>query len=188
MQLIRISINVHKGNTNRKLISRIYSSLQLERGLSTMYIKSRWEKEANIKLTEGEWLNICRTQSTTSSSDLWRNSPGIHLFITSKIKKSHSNKPEYGQCWMCGNMSAGHFLTFWECPYISSYWVDVVTEIRLITSSETDFNFSVMYLGNVPTALTKQDRYLLQILLAGGKKAINRKWLSKESPTIPEWI
>lgn len=45
-----------------------------------------------------------------------------------------------------------------------------------------------MYLGNVPTELTKQDRYLLQILLAGSKKAITSKWQSEESPTIPEWI
>lgn len=32
--------------------------LQMERGLSTMYVKSKWEKEANTKLTEDDWLNI----------------------------------------------------------------------------------------------------------------------------------
>lgn len=44
----------------------------LERALSTMYVTSRWETEGNIQLTEDDWLNMCRTQSTTSSSDLWR--------------------------------------------------------------------------------------------------------------------
>ena len=89
---------------------------------------------------------------------------------------------------MCGNMSAGHFHIFWECPNISFYWTDIVKEIRSISSSELIFNFIVIYLGNVPTGLNKKDRYLFQILLVAGKKTITRKWLSKESPTILEWI
>ena len=60
MNLIDIFVNTYKGNSSRKLISRFYSALQEDRGLSTMYIKSRWEKDANIQLTEDDWLNICR--------------------------------------------------------------------------------------------------------------------------------
>lgn len=70
--LLRIFTNACKDNSKRKLISRIYSALQLNRGLSTTYIKARQEKEVNVQLSEHDWLNICRTQSTTSSSDLWR--------------------------------------------------------------------------------------------------------------------
>jgi len=88
----------------------------------------------------------------------------------------------------CGNMSAGHYHIFWECPVISLYWVEVATAIKSIIGSELEFNFTVMYLGNLPTGLRKADRYLLQILLAGSKKTITRKWLSKECPTIAEWI
>lgn len=58
---------------------------------------------------------------------------------------------------------------------------------RHLMCLQLDFNFSVMYLGNVQTGLTKQDRCLLQILLAGSTKVITRKWLSKESPTTSEW-
>lgn len=85
-------------------------------------------------------------------------------------------------------MSAGHFHIFWECPIISLYWIEVVKAIKSIIGSELESNFSVIYLGNLPTGLRKVDRYLLQILLAGSKKAITRKWLSKDSPTIAEWI
>ena len=96
MHLIKIFIDAFKGNSNRKLISKIYPSLQLEMGLSTLYVKTRWEKEANIALTEDDWLNICRTMCTTSSSDLWREYTWKNLlrfFITPKIKKSQSNNP-----------------------------------------------------------------------------------------------
>ena len=100
----------------------------------------------------------------------------LRFFITPKMKKSLSNNPEQGQCWrMCGNMSAGHFHIVWECPNISSYWMDIVKEIRSIISSELDFNFTVIYLGNVSPELIKQDRYLLQILLAASKKTITSK-------------
>lgn len=52
----------------------------------------------------------------------------------------------------------------------------MVTEIRSIISSERDFNFSVMNLGNL-------------ILLAGSKnKAIIRNRLNKESAIISNWI
>lgn len=44
--LIRIFIDAYKGNINRKLISRLYLCLQLDRGLSTMYIKKRWGKRS----------------------------------------------------------------------------------------------------------------------------------------------
>lgn len=37
-----------------------------------MCVKTGWEKDANVKLTEEEWLNLCKTQSTTSSAHLWR--------------------------------------------------------------------------------------------------------------------
>ena len=46
MNLIEIFVNTYKGNLKRKLISRIYSALQEDRGLSTMYIKSRWGKRS----------------------------------------------------------------------------------------------------------------------------------------------
>uniref|UniRef100_A0A3B1IMJ8 Reverse transcriptase domain-containing protein n=1 Tax=Astyanax mexicanus TaxID=7994 RepID=A0A3B1IMJ8_ASTMX len=192
LTLIKIFTDSYKGNTNRGLISRIYSSLQLEKGFSTMYVKSRWEKEANVMLTEDDWTNICRTLSTTSSSSLWREFTWkniLRFFITPNIKKVQSNNPAHGQCWrICGNMSAGPFHIFWDCPNISEYWVDVVKEIRSILNYDLDFNFSVIYLGNVPAELRNSDRYLLQILLAGSKKAITKKWLSKESPTLSDWV
>ena len=99
MNLIKIFVNTYKGNLSRKLISRIYSALQEDRGHSTMHITSRWEKEANIQLTEEDWLNIFRTFSTTSSSDLWREftwKSTVRSFITPKTKSLQTNNPDQG--------------------------------------------------------------------------------------------
>lgn len=160
MSLIGI-LKMYKGKTNRKLISRIYSALRMDRGLSSMYIKSKWEKEANMQLTEDDWLNICRTSCTTSSSDLWgefTQKNVVRYFITPKMRSFQSNNLEHGQCGRgCGNTSAGHFHIFWKCFNISPYWQDVVTAIRSILKLQLDLSFNIIYLGNIPTELNKPD-------------------------------
>lgn len=46
-------------------------------------------------------------------------------------------------------------------------------------------NFKFMHLGDLEgLECTKQDRYLLTVLLVGCKKTLTRKWLKKDKPTI----
>lgn len=54
-----------------------------------------------------------------------------------------------------------------------------IVKIGLITSLDSHGNFSVIYLENVSS---------LQIFLSGNKKAIRRKWLNKEHPSVSDWI
>lgn len=61
--LINILIDAYKSKLNRKLIAGIYSCLQSHNGTSTLYIKSKWEKESKITISEEDWLNICETPS-----------------------------------------------------------------------------------------------------------------------------
>ena len=42
---------------------------------------------------------------------------------------------------------------------------------------EIEYNFTDIYLGNIPGDLSTPDKYLLKILLVAGKKAITKKWL-----------
>jgi len=84
-----LSVGAYKGNTQNKLVSRIYSCLQSAKNHSTLYVKAKWEIEANITITEEEWSNICKIQSTTSSSGLWREFSWkniIRFFSNSKNK------------------------------------------------------------------------------------------------------
>jgi len=50
-------------------------------------------------------------------------------------------------------------------------------------------NFKIMYLGDLNgLKYTKRDKYLFGVLLVGGKKALTRKWLKRDKPTINEWM
>lgn len=75
---------------------------------------------------------------------------------SSQKSKYHFFFPNKKVKLMFGNMSAGHFHIFWEC-FFFFYWVEVVTKIRSIISSELDFDFSVIYLGKLGTGLNKQE-------------------------------
>lgn len=91
-------------------------------------------------------------------------------------------------CWRnCGELSAGHFHIFWHCSKIAPFWTIITREIKTITGLNLSNDFPTIYLGNLPQELTKADRYLVSILLAGAKKAITRKWLCEDVPSLKDW-
>ena len=189
--LINIVIDAYKGKIHKKVVSKIYLCLQTHKRMSTSYIKCKWEGEANITLTEDEWLNICELNSTTTSSGKWREFAWKNVtrfFITPRRKYLQSGRDESGHCWRhCNNVMADHTHIFWCCPAIQCYWIGVAEEINLILGFDIEYNFQTIYLCNLPNDLTSQDKYLLKILLAAGKKPITRKWLNREPPTVGEW-
>lgn len=169
INMINIFIDAYKGGTHKKLISRIYSSIQSSKNHSTLYVKDKWEKEANIILSDDEWLNICKTQYTTTSSGQWREFSWkniIRFFITPKRKYLQNGKPESTFCWrQCNASMADYFHIFWKCPTIQPFWLEIVNEIKLVLGFETEYSFSTIYLGNIATNLNTQDKYLLNVLL-----------------------
>lgn len=190
--LVKHFLDSCKSSITKKQISRIYTSLQTTKNISTLYIKKAWEKEAGVIISEDDWLNICKTVITTSSSGLWKEfmwKNAVRFFITPYIKSKQHKDPDKAQCWRnCGDLTAGHFHIFWNCAKIVPYWTSVIKEIKKIIGFELINNFTTIYLGNLPPELTKSDKYLLSILLAGAKKAITRKWLCEDIPSIKDWI
>lgn len=69
VSLINVCTDAYMNNAQSKLVSRLYLSIQSTTNHSTLYIKTKQEKDANMNITEEEWLNICKIQSTTSSPD-----------------------------------------------------------------------------------------------------------------------
>lgn len=57
---MNIFTDAYKGITHNKPVSRIYLSIHSSKNHSTLYIKEKWEKEANITLTEDDWVKMCK--------------------------------------------------------------------------------------------------------------------------------
>lgn len=136
-------------------------------------------------------MEICETQATTANSRSlrefgWKNV--VRFFITPKIAALQSGAQSRGSCWRkCGTSMANHFHVFWACPKIQSYWGEMANEINKIMGMELDYSFVTLYLGKISETLLHKDKYLLKILLASSRKAITRKWLQVDPPTLAQW-
>lgn len=70
---------------------------------------------------------------------------------------------------------------------LKSFWQGVHHIVSEFLQYNFNFTCLSFYLGNIDTELPKKDRYLLKIFMAASKKAITRRWLNTEPPTVNQW-
>ena len=103
-------------STPSKIVSKLYSSLQKCNGRNSLYIKSKWEQELKVILSENDWLSMCSTQQSSISSRGcrefgWKNL--IRFFITPHIK---TKQIQQRKCWRgCDHVIANHSQIFCTC-------------------------------------------------------------------------
>lgn len=66
--LIQIFHDAYKKKDPKKLVSKIYGSIQASKNHSTLYIKQNWERESGSQISEDSWLGICESQATSANS------------------------------------------------------------------------------------------------------------------------
>ena len=137
-------------------------------------------------ISEEEWTTIWVYQWKCTSSQNWREFSWrslIRYFITPSWKSHYDgNSPA---CWRnCGNLNAHHYHVFWDCPVIQDYWREIHVALQDIFRCHVPLESKTLFFGLMPQEWLKRDKYLLNILLVAGKKALTRKWLSQDSPTL----
>ncbi len=166
------------------------------RGYSTNYTKAKWEKELGIVIASAEWTNIINTQITTTTSQLWRDfswkSCNRYLIAPKQKFKQTGEQPKSWR-W-CDKCVADHTHMFWGCPVLKPFRRGVHSYRQrssdVLSEMEYDIEFTCLsfYLGNMDLNLTKSDRYLLKIHMSASKKAITRRRLCRDHPTIDQWV
>ena len=123
-EIIEIFTATYESKLGTKLISRLYKAVEDLKGTDTVYIKERWERDANIVISVDEWEEINEQQWRTTCSLSWREHGWkniIRFFRTPAQSKYHDTK-----CWrLCGAEKADHFHVFWSCPSIRTYWQEL---------------------------------------------------------------
>uniref|UniRef100_A0A669ELI9 Reverse transcriptase domain-containing protein n=1 Tax=Oreochromis niloticus TaxID=8128 RepID=A0A669ELI9_ORENI len=184
--IVNIFTDAYDSGSNRALISKLYKCMTKLKGVSTIYIKQKWEKEMDIVITEDGWACIWETQFATTNSNMWREfcwKNIIRFFITPKQKSKFSATPAF--CWRnCGEDMADCGHIFWSCPLIRPFWTEIVKIITEVLGFHVSCTFTSLYLGYFTDDLVADDVYLLRILLASAKKAITKRWLCKDPPTV----
>ena len=133
---------------------------------------------------------MCVSAFATSSSMYWREfcwKNLVRFFVTPKMKTYLG--PSAHTCWRnCGNDAANHHHVFWSCPKIQAFWEDIQRTIQHILGLQIPPTCTTLYLGNLSDEITQSDKYLLRILTTAAKKAITRKWLQADPPTLSNWL
>ena len=168
---------------------RLYPEYINKKSEEAFYIKEKWDRESNRVLSKEEWHMACQAQWKTTSSLIWREFSWktlVRFFIT-PLQKRHRTGSSL--CWRrCQGTEAGHLHVFWSCPMLTDYWQNIHRTLEEVFRSTIPFRFDVLYLGNVPQTVRSTDRALMLTLLTASKKAITRKWLEPQPPSIENWI
>ena len=69
--LIELFKRTYKSNLSKGVISAIYKSFMDLKTHSTAYIKTKWEEESGIDISEEEWTLIWENQWKCTSSMSW---------------------------------------------------------------------------------------------------------------------
>ncbi len=91
---IELFRKAYKSDLHSRIVSCIYKCLLNLKTHSTSYIKTKWEKEGGIIITEEEWITMWRYQWKCSKSQKWREfgwKSLIRYFITPAQKSHHGN-------------------------------------------------------------------------------------------------
>lgn len=188
-KIIRVLSDIHKGS-RIKPISAFYVSFSENRKNSTLYIKNKWESELKTDIIEEDWYKMCLTQSSSTSSPIWKEFAWKNLtryFITPKIKSKQLKTPQL--CWrQCGSYEGNHTHIFWSCSKLQLFWAAVTVTIKKILGYHIPNTFTVLYLGNLEDSVLSEDLYLCKILLVACKKAVTKNWYQVDPPGKSLWL
>lgn len=188
--VLKVIVGAYQTESSKGIIARLCKGFIMKKSHSTEYIKNKWEKEGNFVISNEEWSVCCDFQWKCTNSHVWREFGWKCLarFFTTPKQKAHFTG-EDSKCWrVCGSREANHWHVFWECPVIRYFWEEIHEALESIFNTEIPFQFCTLYLGKVDFHSEQSDKYLFGVLISASKKALTRRWLLPDSPTIEEWI
>lgn len=151
-QLLGLFKGAYGSNNNRGIISGPYKGLISMKAHSTKYIKTKWEMEGGIALTEEEWVTIWEYQWKCSSSQSWREFGWKSLirYFNTPYQKSHY-KDKSLACWRnCGNKNATHYHVFWHCQVFKTYWKGIHNAMQDFFVSHLPLESKALFFGLMP--------------------------------------
>ena len=188
LHIVKIFLLAYRSDPGHGNISKIYKVLQEVEGEDTAYIKEKWEKESNTLMQMEIWEKIIAQQWKSTSALSWREFGWKNIVRCFRVPAQRISLGVSTSCWRsCGENKATHFHVFWDCPVISNYWKEIKLTIEKIMKIVIPPEFETLCLGLRPdTVKGSENIYMYNILLLASKKAITRKWLVKDSPTVED--
>lgn len=171
------------------MISRIYKDLQEVKNKNTVSIKQKWERDSNLSISDDIWLKHCEFQWKITSSHSWRcfGWKSLCRYFITPAQSSHYMGTS--SCWRnCGVQGVSHFHLFWSCPLLKNFWTTIQAELCSIFKMQMTVNWDKLLFGFLYTVDTnKETKSIFGMLSLAARKAITKKWLIPNPPTLDDW-
>lgn len=133
---------------------------------------------------------IILQQWKSTSFTSWREFGWKNLVRFLRVPAQRISQRGSTTCWRSfGNNKATHIHVFWDCLAISKYWEEAKVTIEKIMRVVIPLGTEALYLGLIPdTVKGFENKCMHKILLLTCKKAITKRWLTKDPPSVKDWI
>ena len=179
--------------TRKGLISIIYNKLTGIRHVPLDKIKSAWEQDLNLVLSEDVWETILRLINTTSFC-------ARHCLLQFKVvHRAHISKsklarfyPEVSPCCdKCKTSEASLIHMFWTCPSLEQFWREVFQTLSQILNIMLEPNPLVALFGTTgedDVLLTSSKCRTLSFASLLARRAVLLRWRDAAPPTHTQWL
>lgn len=185
-----INITKHKLPI-KKHVSHIYRNLLLDIPENTSYIKNKWELELNVVIEDEEWETICIGCHKGINSNMWKEfdwKMKTRFFRTPLVVSKFIDNPNGKYCWRECGMVGDHSHIFWDCPMMLPFWRGIHREIDKVLGTSLLFIPSQFLFDLTPEDMyTRDQKYLLHILLMIARKIVTINWRNPQPPTVAQW-
>ncbi len=176
--------------TLKGFISYIYSQISLLRSEPLVSIKSLWEEDLGLALSEEVWTEILRRVHKSSIC-------ARHSLIQCKIlHRTYYTKARLAKiydgmtptCDRCGQSPANLINTLWYCPSLYNYWTEIFNTLSEVVGEKLKPNALSALFGVAPPSLSKSKKDVLAFATLLARRLIVINWKSATAPCHTHWI
>lgn len=185
-----IMVSQHKVSSKHQ-VSYIYKSLLTDTSDNTLHIKSEWELELNAIIEDEAWEKTCLASHKGIGSQMWKEFDWkVKLrFFRTPLKVSRFSNTAPNTCWRNCGMVGDHAHIFWDCPAIQTFWKNIKEDLDTVFRVDIPLDPLIFMLEIIPENLLSKDQcYMLHILLMTAKKMITVNWMQTCTPTKAQWL
>lgn len=181
-----LDINVYK----KGVVTEIYSLLFQSPSMSIL--KSHWEDDLGIKISDDLWTSIL--QRVHSSSICARHGPiqfkVLHRLHISKEKLSKFYPGSDPTCNCCKADFGSLLHTFWTCPSHNNYWASIFNTFSVVYKIKFPQSALTALFGVIPTDISTVQLHSNAIAFASllARRLILLRWKQESPPTHDQWI
>uniref|UniRef100_A0A3P9MG76 Reverse transcriptase zinc-binding domain-containing protein n=1 Tax=Oryzias latipes TaxID=8090 RepID=A0A3P9MG76_ORYLA len=158
---------------------------------NTLSLKTTWETDLNINLTEAEWNGITKNIKKLSRELRTRlvQFKVLHRIYWTPSRLHKVGLSKTSACWKCQDATGTLLHMLWECPKVQSYWSSIHKEVEKVVGQDVPFQSRLFVLGD-PSVLSRVSSPLsqwIQTTVMLGRKLLVREWKGPSTPSFTHW-